>query len=125
MQHVLILHDVLDYTCSFDDAADIRRQAGERSYQVLKYQDSNRIVHFSVYRCPARQQNLSAASPVSGCGARCERSVLAVEFWGLCNENVSGRFRLVESGGSVLRNLSGRCRLIRLSTLAVTGSQPI
>ncbi len=53
MQHVLIIHDVLDYTAwkkVFDDAADIRRQAGERSYQVLKYQcDSNRIVHFSVW----------------------------------------------------------------------------
>lgn len=29
---------------------DLRREAGERSYQVLKYQnDSNRIVHFSVW----------------------------------------------------------------------------
>ncbi len=46
------------------------------------------------------------------------------QFWpenlGLCNENVSGRFRPVELGSFVLRNLSGRCRLIRLSTLAVT-----
>ena len=34
----------------FDGAADIRREAGERSYQVLKYQtDPNRIVHFSAW----------------------------------------------------------------------------
>ena len=53
MQHVLIIHDVRDYSAwkkVFDDAADIRRQAGERSYQVLKYQcDANRIVHFSAW----------------------------------------------------------------------------
>ena len=32
----------------FDRAADIRREAGERSWQVLRcWQDANRIVHFS------------------------------------------------------------------------------
>jgi heme-degrading monooxygenase HmoA len=53
MGHVLIIHEVADYTAwkkVFDGAADIRREAGERSYQVLKYQnDPNRIVHFSVW----------------------------------------------------------------------------
>jgi quinol monooxygenase YgiN len=53
MQHVLIIHEVSDYPAwktIFDHAADIRRDAGERSYQVLKYQnDPNRIVHFSVW----------------------------------------------------------------------------
>ena len=53
MQHVLIIHEVADYTAwkkVFDGAADIRSEAGERSYQVLKYQnDPNRIVHFSVW----------------------------------------------------------------------------
>ena len=53
MQHVLIIHEVADYPAwkkIFDGAADIRRAAGERSYQVLKYQnDPNRIVHFSVW----------------------------------------------------------------------------
>jgi quinol monooxygenase YgiN len=53
MQHVLIIHEVADYPAwkkIFDGAADIRREAGERSYQVLKYQnDPNRIVHFSVW----------------------------------------------------------------------------
>ena len=34
----------------FDGASGIRREAGERSYQVLKYQDdANRIVHFSAW----------------------------------------------------------------------------
>jgi len=34
----------------FDNAAGIRREAGERSYQVLKYDnDPNRIVHFSTW----------------------------------------------------------------------------
>jgi len=53
MQHVLIIHEVADYPAwktIFDHAAGIRRAAGERSYQVLKYQDDpNRIVHFSVW----------------------------------------------------------------------------
>lgn len=53
MQCVLIIHEVADYTAwkqVFDGAAGIRREAGERSYQVLKYEtDPNRIVHFSVW----------------------------------------------------------------------------
>lgn len=51
MPYVLILHQVADYPAwkrVFDRAAGIRRDAGERSYQVLRYeQDPNRIVHFS------------------------------------------------------------------------------
>jgi quinol monooxygenase YgiN len=51
MQYVLIIHEVEDYKSwkkIFDEAADIRREAGERSYQVLKYQnDPNKVVHFS------------------------------------------------------------------------------
>ncbi len=32
----------------FDQAADIRKEAGERAYQILKYEnDRNKIVHFS------------------------------------------------------------------------------
>jgi quinol monooxygenase YgiN len=53
MHHVLIIHEVADYTAwkrVFDGAAGIRRKAGERSYQVLNYQnDPNRIVHFSAW----------------------------------------------------------------------------
>ncbi len=53
MQHVLILHEVADYPAwklVFDRAAGIRKEAGERSYQVLRYaSDPNRIVHFSAW----------------------------------------------------------------------------
>lgn len=53
MQHVLIIHEVADYPAwksVFDGAAGIRKEAGERSYQVLKYEsDPNKIVHFSTW----------------------------------------------------------------------------
>ncbi len=53
MQHVLIIHEVQDYAAwknVFDTAAGIRKEAGERSYQVLKYEnDPKRIVHFSTW----------------------------------------------------------------------------
>ena len=53
MQFVLIIHEVANYEAwkkVFDAAADIRQEAGERSYQVLRYHDdSNRIVHFSAW----------------------------------------------------------------------------
>ncbi|HTH49606.1 MAG TPA: antibiotic biosynthesis monooxygenase [Candidatus Limnocylindria bacterium] len=53
MPHVLIIHEVQDYEAwkkIFDAAAGIRHEAGERSYQVLRYQgEANRIVHFSVW----------------------------------------------------------------------------
>ena len=53
MQYVLIIHEVADYPAwkaVFDNAAGIRREAGERSYQVLKYEnDAKRIVHFSAW----------------------------------------------------------------------------
>ena len=51
MDYVLIIHAVKDYAAwkkIFDDAATIRKEAGEQRYQVLKYeQDVNKIVHFS------------------------------------------------------------------------------
>lgn len=53
MQHVLIIHEVADYPAwkkVFDDAAGIRREAGERLYQVLRYEkEPNKIVHFSAW----------------------------------------------------------------------------
>jgi quinol monooxygenase YgiN len=53
MPYVLIIHEVKDYEAwkkVFDAAVSIRKEAGERSYQVLKYQnDANRIVHFSAW----------------------------------------------------------------------------
>lgn len=53
MKYVLITHKVREYPKwkeIFNAAADIRKQAGEISYQVLKYQnDDKHIVHFSVW----------------------------------------------------------------------------
>ena len=51
MQFVLIVHEVADYSAwkkVFDEAAGIRKQAGEISYQLLKqHSDANNVVHFS------------------------------------------------------------------------------
>lgn len=51
MQYVLIIHEVADYAAwkkVFDNAAGIRKTAGEQSFQLLKYKiDANQIVHFS------------------------------------------------------------------------------
>lgn len=53
MPYVLIIHEVADYPAwkkVFDGASGIRKEAGEQSYQVLRYQcDPNRIVHFSAW----------------------------------------------------------------------------
>ena len=53
MPYVLIIHEVADYPAwkkVFDHAAELRRSAGERSYQVLKYENNPRqIVHFSAW----------------------------------------------------------------------------
>lgn len=51
MKHVLIIHEVEAYPAwkaVFDQAAGIRKSAGEISYQLLRYDnDANTIVHFS------------------------------------------------------------------------------
>lgn len=51
MQYVLIIHEVEDYPAwktIFDNAAQIRKDAGEISYKLLKFEsDANNIVHFS------------------------------------------------------------------------------
>jgi quinol monooxygenase YgiN len=53
MPYVLIIHDVESYPAwklLFDGAADIRKAAGELSYQLLRHEsDANRVVHFSVW----------------------------------------------------------------------------
>jgi len=53
MLHVLIIHEVADYEAwkkVFDGAAGIRKDAGERSYQILRFENEPRkIVHFSVW----------------------------------------------------------------------------
>ncbi|MDR4472834.1 MAG: antibiotic biosynthesis monooxygenase [Nitrospira sp.] len=51
MPHVLIIHEVEAYPAwklIFDQAADIRKQAGEICYQLLRHdRNANMIVHFS------------------------------------------------------------------------------
>lgn len=51
MHYVLIIHAVKDYAAwkrVFDQAADMRKAAGEQRYFVLHDErDANRIVHFS------------------------------------------------------------------------------
>jgi quinol monooxygenase YgiN len=51
MPHVLIIHEVEAYPAwkaVFDQAAGIRKQAGEICYLLLRYDtDANHIVHFS------------------------------------------------------------------------------
>ncbi|MDT4289100.1 antibiotic biosynthesis monooxygenase [Methylomonas sp. MO1] len=53
MPHVLIIHEVAAYPAwkqIFDQAAGIRKRAGEISYQLLRYDDdANNIVHFSAW----------------------------------------------------------------------------
>lgn len=53
MPHVLIIHEVADveaWTEVFHQAAAIRKEAGERSYQVLvDHTAPNRIVHLSTW----------------------------------------------------------------------------
>jgi quinol monooxygenase YgiN len=53
MPDVLIIHEVADFSAGkevFDAAARIRSDAGEQSYQVLKFHhDPNQIVRFSVW----------------------------------------------------------------------------
>lgn len=51
MKRVLIIHEVDAYPAwkaIFDQAAGMRKRAGEISYQLLRYDnDANKIVHFS------------------------------------------------------------------------------
>lgn len=58
MDYVLITHAVKDYEAwkkVFDDAASMRKRAGEQRYFVLRHQDdANRIVHFSQWASIAR-----------------------------------------------------------------------
>ena len=53
LPYVLIIHEVADYPAwkkVFDNAAGIRKEAGERTYQVLCYEnDPLKVVHFSAW----------------------------------------------------------------------------
>lgn len=58
MDYVLITHAVKDYEAwkqVFDEAAPLRKHAGERNYFVLRFEhDANKIVHFSQWVSIAR-----------------------------------------------------------------------
>lgn len=53
MPHVLIIHEVADYSAwkkVFDRAADMRSKAGERSFQLFNYENNpTKIVHLSAW----------------------------------------------------------------------------
>lgn len=53
MPHVLIIHEVDAYPAwktVFDQAAGLRKRAGEISYQLLRYESAaNTVVHFSAW----------------------------------------------------------------------------
>ncbi len=61
MPYVLIIHEVEDYSVwktIFDNAAQIRKEAGEISYQLLKFEnDANNVVHFSRWRSLQNAEN--------------------------------------------------------------------
>jgi quinol monooxygenase YgiN len=82
MQFVLIIHEVEDYASwkkIFDAAADMRRAAGERWYQVLQdAQDPNKVVHFSSWvSLPDAQQFFESPELVK---IRAEAGVKSPEF---------------------------------------------
>jgi quinol monooxygenase YgiN len=57
MSWVLIIHEVADYAAwktVFDEAAGLRRDAGERAFQVLRDERApQRVVHFSEWTSSA------------------------------------------------------------------------
>nr|QQZ49406.1 antibiotic biosynthesis monooxygenase [Phenylobacterium glaciei] len=65
--HVLILHEVADYPAwkaVFDEAAALRKAAGELSFQVLAQDDdANRIVHFSRWTSLERARTFLSPPP--------------------------------------------------------------
>jgi quinol monooxygenase YgiN len=99
MQYVLIIHEVVDYEAwkqIFDNAADIRKEAGEQTYQVLKYEDDpNKIVHFSAWTSiDAAKQFFESPQLVK---IRTDAGVKSPEFIYL-DQLESGTLRSQESG---------------------------
>lgn len=82
MAQVLIIHEVEAYDAwkrVFDNAAAIRKQAGELSYQVLKYEnDDNKIVHFSRWTSHADAKRFFESPKLVG--IRQQAGVKAPEF---------------------------------------------
>jgi quinol monooxygenase YgiN len=82
VQYVLIIHEVADYAAwkaVFDQAAQIRKEAGEISYQLLrKESDANQVVHFSRWSSLAEARRFFESPEVSE--IRRKAGVKAPEF---------------------------------------------
>ena len=80
--HVLIIHEVADYPAwkqVFDNAAAMRKEAGERSYQVLcHHENRNKIVHFSAWTSIVAAQSFFESPRLAQ--IRAEAGVKAPEF---------------------------------------------
>ena len=82
MPHVLIIHEVEDYPAwkaVFDQAATIRREAGERTYQVFQdVTDPNLVVHLSTWTTTAAARAFFESPELVA--IRAEAGVRAPEF---------------------------------------------
>lgn len=68
MDYVLIIHEVDDYPewkRGFDNAAGLRKDAGELEYQVLQYDGAaNQVVHFSKWLSHAKAKSFFESAEV-------------------------------------------------------------
>ena len=80
--YVLIIHEVADYAAwkqVFDNASALRKEAGERSYQVLcHHQERNKIVHFSAWTSIAAARSFFESPRLAQ--IRAEAGVKSPEF---------------------------------------------
>jgi quinol monooxygenase YgiN len=82
MDYVLITHEVADYSAwkkVFDNASSLRKEAGERSYQILHYEsEPHKIVHLSAWTSLASAKAFFESPRLVR--LREEASVMAPEF---------------------------------------------
>lgn len=82
MNYVLIIHEVEDYALwktGFDKAAEIRKAAGEISFQVLRFENApNRVVHYSRWESLAQAKDFFESEEVAE--IRASLGVKAPEF---------------------------------------------
>lgn len=82
MEYFLIVHEVADYAAwksIFDQAAKLRKEAGEISFQLLREQaDANKIVHFSRWSSLERARRFFESPEVEA--IRRKAGVKAPEF---------------------------------------------
>jgi heme-degrading monooxygenase HmoA len=82
MASVLIIHEVADFAAwkqAFDAAAGLRRDAGEISFDLLRFNDdANKVVHFSEWTSLAAARAFFESSQVAE--IRRKAGVKAPEF---------------------------------------------